>query len=198
MESAIYGKNVKPEGKTPSIILCNPKYPQNVGSAVRAASCFGAKQVWWTGNRVRLDDKTKRLPREERMKSYKDVELKQFDKPFDHFKGCVPVAIELMPGSESLVTFEHPENAVYVFGPEDGSVDKVSKSFCHRFIHIPTYHCTNLAAAVYIVLYDRIFKQWMAGGKVSSLLEDRGYILDSPAGEDVWSMVKEGIGTMGG
>lgn len=173
----IYGKNVKPEGKYPSIILTNPKYSANVGAAVRAASCFGAKQVWWTGNRVRVDE-GERLPREERLKGYKSVELRQFDYPFEHFKGdgVVPVALELLPGSECLFDFVHPEKAVYVFGPEDGSIDQVTRRFCHRFVSIPSKHCTNLAAAVYIVLYDRMIKHYQLTGEKLELSEDRGFI----------------------
>ena len=104
-EPLIFGKNSKPLGKYPAIVLNNPKYSANVGAAVRAASCFGAQQVWWTGNRVRLDE-NERLPREERLKGYKDVEMRQFNYPFEHFKheGVVPVAIELLAGSECLLT----------------------------------------------------------------------------------------------
>lgn len=182
----IYGKNAKPIGKFPSILLTNPKYSANVGAAVRAASCFGAKQVWWTGNRVRLDD-NQRLPREERMKGYKDIDMVQFDYPFDHLKGdgVVPVAIELLPGSECLYDFVHPEKAVYVFGPEDGSIDQMFRRFCHRFVTIPTRHCTNLAAAVYLVLYDRKQKHYQLTGEKDELNEDRGFI-DTQPNEDVW------------
>jgi tRNA(Leu) C34 or U34 (ribose-2'-O)-methylase TrmL len=60
----------------------------------------------------------------------------------------VPVAIELVPGSENLIEFEHPEKAVYVFGPEDGSVSQVVRRYCHRFIKIPARHCTNLSAVI--------------------------------------------------
>jgi tRNA(Leu) C34 or U34 (ribose-2'-O)-methylase TrmL len=171
----IYGKNAKPEGITPSIILCNPKYSANVGAIVRAASCFGAHQVWWTGNRVKLDD-AQRLPREERMKGYASVEMRQFDYPFDHFgRDVTPVALELLPGSECLLDFVHPENAVYVFGPEDGSIPQVLRKHCHRFVSIPSKHCTNLAAAVYIVLYDRIIKQYQLTGEKPRLNEERGF-----------------------
>ena len=102
----IYGKHTQPLGKYPAVVLTNPKYSANVGAALRAASCFGAKQLWWTGNRVRLDD-GQRLPREERLKGYKDVEIRQFDYPFEHFKGegVTPVALELLPGSECLFDF---------------------------------------------------------------------------------------------
>jgi len=156
----IYGKKSKKEGTTPAIALINPKYSHNVGAALRAASCFGAKQVWWTGNRVRLDDK-KRLPREERMKGFRDVELRNYDQIWDQFgPEVVPVAIELRQNSESLQSFVHPPNALYVFGPEDGSLGGNHLSRCHRFVVIPTKHCVNLAAAVYIILYDRFQKEF--------------------------------------
>jgi len=187
-EPLIYGKNSKPLGVCPAIILNNPKYAANVGAAVRAASCFGAKQVWWTGNRVSLDS-GERLPREERLRGYKDVQLKQFDYPFEHFKekGIVPVAIELLPGSECLFDFVHPERAIYVFGPEDGSIDQVTRRFCHRFVKIPTAHCTNLAAAVYLVLYDRAIKRYQSTGEVMELTEERGFVGDDDqSNQDVW------------
>jgi len=172
---SIYGQNAKPEGITPSIILCNPKYSANVGAAVRAASCFGAKQVWWTGNRVRLDD-NQRLPREERLKGYKNVEMRQFDYPFEHFdRDVTPVAIELLPNCECLLDFVHPEKAAYLFEPEDGSIPQVLRQHCHRFVSIPTRHCTNLAAAVYIVLYDRAIKHYLSTGEKLELNEERGH-----------------------
>lgn len=186
--NATFGKNAKPEGKYPAILLTNPKYSANVGAALRAASCFGAQQLWWTGNRVRLDD-GERLPREERLKGYREVELRQFDYPFEHFKGATPVAIELLPNSECLFDFVHPENAVYVFGPEDGSIDQVSRRFCHRFVSIPTKHCTNLAAAVYLVLYDRAIKHYQLTGEKLSLTEHRGPMNGSD--ENIWADVRE-------
>ena len=65
--------------------------------------------------------------------------------------------------AESLIDFEHPERALYVFGPEDGSLDRAVLARCHRFLVIPTRHCTNLSAAVYTVLYDRHAKRVQSG-----------------------------------
>lgn len=163
---SIVGKNAKPVGVTPAIVLTNPKFPHNVGAAQRAASCFGVQQLWFTGNRVSLEpEKGQRLPREERMRGYKDVEVIQFDYFFDQFDDTVtPVAVELRPNSENLVDFDHPPNALYVFGPEDGSIPQVTLRHCHRFVVIPTKHCVNLAAAVYIMLYDRLLKQYQREG----------------------------------
>lgn len=180
--SRIFEKRKIPDGVAPAVLLVDPKFPHNVGAAVRAASCFGVTQVWMTGNRVPLEpSKGYRLPREERMKGYKDVDLIAFDYPFDRFKDVVPVALEVRQNSESLVHFIHPENAVYVFGPEDGSIPKTILRLCHRFVIIPTAHCLNLAAAINVVLYDRKAKR-MAAGLEEALTpgdyENRGLIGD--------------------
>jgi tRNA(Leu) C34 or U34 (ribose-2'-O)-methylase TrmL len=125
--TGVWAKDKTPQGAAPAIALINPRYAHNVGGAVRAASCFGAKQVWWTGERVQLDaGKGQRLPREERMKGYKDVTIVQYDHVFDQFGPDVtPVAVELRENAEPLPDFVHPQNALYVFGPEDGSLGKV-------------------------------------------------------------------------
>ena len=165
------------DGRTPAIVLVDPKFAHNVGAAVRAASCYGLGQVWFTGDRVQLvGERRFRLPREERMRGYQDVELRHSDQPFDAFdRGAVPVAVELRRNAESLITFEHPEPAVYVFGPEDGSLDRAILGLCHRFVVIPTRHCTNLSAAVYTVLYDRHAKRVAAGLEEPHTVHGRGF-----------------------
>lgn len=159
------------DGITPAVALVNPKFPHNVGAAVRAASCYGISQVWFTGGRVELDgSKGRRIPREERMRGYQDVQIRHCDYFFDAFTAAVPVAVELRDGSESLIDFDHPHRAVYVFGPEDGSLSRSTLGQCHRFLTIPTRHCTNLAAAVYTVLYDRHAKRVRAGLEIRNTL----------------------------
>lgn len=155
----------KPGGITPAVILINPKFAHNVGAALRACSCFGVRQLIYTGDRIEGDLALKgRLPREERMKGYKDVDLCACDYPFERLPDdAVPIAVELREGSTPLTFFEHPENAVYVFGPEDGSLRHVQVRECHQFIVIPSAHCLNLAAAVNVVLYDRRVKRQLAG-----------------------------------
>jgi tRNA(Leu) C34 or U34 (ribose-2'-O)-methylase TrmL len=160
----IVERSEAPVGRAPAVVLIDPKYAHNVGMVVRLASCYGFKQVWFTGERVSLDISfRKRLPREERMKGYADVEIINYDYPFEQFKDVVPVAVEVRKGSEPLHAFEHPHNAVYVFGPEDGSVSKPHISHCHRFVVIPTRHALNLATAVATVLWDRQYKAWLGG-----------------------------------
>jgi tRNA G18 (ribose-2'-O)-methylase SpoU len=70
--SKVIGKNYPKIYQPPAIILCNPKYPRNLGAVIRSASAFGIKHVLYTGDRIELDEK-ERLPREERMRGYRDV-----------------------------------------------------------------------------------------------------------------------------
>lgn len=160
----VSGRGPAPAGRAPAVILADPKYAHNVGMVIRLASCYGVGQVWYTGGRVALDiSPRKRLPREERMKGYADVEVINCDYPFAQFADATPVAVEVREKAEPLHGFEHPENALYVFGPEDGSIGKALLSHCHRFVVIPTRHCLNLATAVATVLWDRQYKGWLNG-----------------------------------
>jgi tRNA(Leu) C34 or U34 (ribose-2'-O)-methylase TrmL len=175
------------DGRAPAVVLTDPKFPHNVGAAVRAASCYGIGQVWFTGDRVQLAGERRfRLPREERMRGYQDVELRHSDQPFDAFAAtAVPVAVELRRNAESLIDFVHPDHAVYVFGPEDGSLDRAVLGLCHRFVVIPTRHCTNLAAAVYTVLYDRHAKRVAAGLEAANTVAGRDFDEPDHMGEAV-------------
>lgn len=150
--------------KAPAIVLHMPKYPHNVGQVVRLASAFGIGQVWYSGERIR-EALGARLPREERMRRYEDVALVNHPDPLARLcsavPGACPVAVELRPGSESLVDFIHPDGdspPIYVFGPEDGSLPGPVVKRCHRFVVIPSYECLNLATSVAAILYDRMAK----------------------------------------
>ena len=78
------------------------------------------------------------------MRGYKEVEVRHADQFFDVFKDAVPVAVELR-NAESLMDFVHPEHALYVFGPKDGSLGRATLAQCHRFLVIPTRYRANLS-----------------------------------------------------
>lgn len=158
-----------------AVLLINPKTPYNVGSAIRACSIFGVPLLRWTGKRITaaqgqrkagsgLKSNRPRLPREERLKDYTNVDWREDTLDvidwLRYAEMLVPVAVEIRDGAESLADFVHPERALYVFGPEDGSLGRGVLTACHRFVRIPSVTRTpfNLAAAVNIVLYDRFVK----------------------------------------
>lgn len=135
-----------------AIGLFQPKSAVNVGSAMRAAGCYGAAMVATTGRRFG------RSPTDT-MKTYRHLPLIQCDDlhgviPFD----CVPVAVDLVEGAQTLDEYEHPERAFYVFGPEDGTLGERLLSWCRDVVYVPTNGCMNLAATVNVVLYDRMVK----------------------------------------
>lgn len=136
-----------------AIGLHQPKTPSNVGSALRAASVFGAAMVACSGRRYHR-------AATDTMKAYRHLPLVQVDDlrsivPFD----AVPVAVDLVEGARNLMDYTHPERAIYIFGPEDGTLGPEILSWCRDRVYVPTSHCMNLAATVNVVLYDRATKR---------------------------------------
>lgn len=139
-----------------SVGLVNPKAAVNVGHVMRACGVYGASQVFFTGARF---DKAKQFITDPQ-KHYRHIPLMNVDDlhaviPYD----CVPVAVDLIEGAQSLVEYQHPERAFYIFGPEDGTLGRKVTDWCRDVVYVPTIGCMNLAATVNVVLYDRLAKQ---------------------------------------
>ena len=135
-----------------AIGLDNPKHAVNVGSAMRAAGCYGAAMVAVRGDRFGSapTDTTKQY-RHRPLLRVDDLKLVI---PYD----CVPVAVDLIEGAIPLTEYKHPERAFYIFGAEDATLGYRVLSWCRDIIYIPTDGCMNLAATVNVVLYDRMVK----------------------------------------
>lgn len=139
-------------GAYAAIGLSNPKTPANVGGVLRAAGCFGVSLVVTTGQRYT------RAPTDV-AKAYQSIPLLHVSDlhaavPFD----CVPVAVELTAMSRPLPRYVHPPRAFYVFGPEDNTLPGEILRWCQDVVVIPSNGCLNLAAAVNVLLYDRLAK----------------------------------------
>ena len=93
---------------------------------------------------------------------YKHIPLIHFPTWEDYRKHAiydwVPVAVEFGHNMESLETFEHPKRAVYLLGPEDGSLCVYAIALAKTMVSIPSKQCLNQAVAGSIVMYDRIAK----------------------------------------
>ncbi len=137
-----------------AIGLFNPKTGANVGSVLRAAGCYGAALVVAAGKR----NAYRRMPTDTQNEWRRTPFLKVDDLHSAIPHGCVPVAVDLVEGAQSLVTYKHPERAFYVFGPEDGTLGDRVISWCRDVVYVPTRYCMNLAASVNVVLYDRMVK----------------------------------------
>jgi len=135
--------------------LTNPKSPSNVGSVMRAAGCFQVDSVLYTGERYSLAAKfntdTKNIARH--------IPLVGVDNFIENLpENTQIVCVELVEGATSLPEFQHPENAIYIFGPEDGTISNKIIEKAHSVVYVPTIGCMNLAAIVNVVLYDRLSK----------------------------------------
>ena len=57
---------------------------------------------------------------------------------------------------EDLQNFVHPLQAMYILGPEKGSLSSETLSKADHIVKIPTSFSLNVAIAGAIVMYDRI------------------------------------------
>lgn len=133
--------------------LDNPKDKLNVGSVLRAASVYQAALVTISGKRYGGHAAT------DTMKAYRHIPLILVVDLFDALPlDCVPVAVDIIEGARELPKYVHPERAFYIFGAEDATLGERITSKCRDIIYVPTNGCMNLAAAVNVVLYDRMAK----------------------------------------
>lgn len=135
--------------------LYNPKSPENVGSVMRAAGCYQAAAVRFTGERfsraVKYQTDTKNR--------HSTIPLTHVTDLLDDLPEDVKVVcVEFAEGATLLPEFSHPEHAIYVFGPEDGSLPQALIDAADHVVFVPTFGCMNLAASVNVVLYDRLSK----------------------------------------
>lgn len=142
-----------------AIGLINPKSPENVGAVLRAAGCYGVKTIYYTGTRFERAAKYQ-LDTKQRSET---IMLTGVASLLEHRRpGQALVCVELAEGATPLPAFQHPEHALYVFGPEDGSIDQALIDAADAVVYVPTIGCMNLAATVNVLLYDRLAKQQMA------------------------------------
>ena len=144
--------------------LVNPKSPENVGMVMRAAGCYEASKVFYTG--VRFDRARQFFTDTKNM--HEKIPLQHADDLLTTVpEGAKIVSVELVEGAMPLMDFQHPEHAYYIFGPEDGSLTQTVLDASDHVVYIPTIGCMNLAATVNVVLYDRLAKS------VGTTIEDR-------------------------
>ncbi|WP_192252034.1 RNA methyltransferase [Mesorhizobium silamurunense] len=155
-----------------AIGLVRPKSPGNVGGAMRAAHCYGASMVaiesdrtsgkYFMGSPLDTPNAWKHIP---------TLHTHNLRELVPH--GCVPVAVDLVEGAVALPSFQHPARAFYVFGPEDGTLGRRHLDWCAHKVMIPMRGCSNLAATVNVILYDRLAKaeRYSRGIRNSDLVE---------------------------
>ncbi len=135
--------------------LTDPKSPSNVGAVMRAAGCYQVDEVRYTGVRYAraakfhtdTKDASKKIPLNAVTALTNNLTPEQ-----------KVICVDLVEGAIPLPEFEHPDNALYIFGPEDGTISQEVINSADAVVYVPTIGCMNLAASVNVLLYDRLAK----------------------------------------
>lgn len=153
-----------------TIGLSNPKSPGNVGGIMRAAGCYGVAEVRYTGDRfpraAKFQEDTKNVTSAIPLLG---VESLTQNLPQDVKIICV----EFARGATALPVFVHPPKALYLFGPEDGSLSQEILDQADDVVYVPTIGCMNLAATVNVLLYDRLAKSAPHLSDADAVLQSR-------------------------
>lgn len=163
-------QNIKMKPPRVSIALINPKSVTNVGAVMRAAGCYQVDAVFYSGSRY---DRAAKMQTDT-----KDIQQKIPLSGVDDLLASVPenakvICIELALGAIPLPDYQHPDNAVYVFGPEDGTISQSIIDRADAVVYVPTAGCMNLAASVNVVLYDRLVKSAQYHASDALILQSR-------------------------
>lgn len=135
--------------------LSNPKSPTNVGAVMRAAGCYNATQVRYNGTRY---NRAVKFQTDTHNSKARIALVEMEDLTADLAPDVEIVCVELVVGATALPQFVHPQNVIYLFGPEDGSLPQDVVDQAHHVVYVPTNGCMNLAATVNVVMYDRLAK----------------------------------------
>jgi len=175
------GKDLLAKNSHVTIGLTNPKTPSNVGGIMRAAGCYSVDQVIYTGHRYthaakfigsknntdtqKLGEKIPLIAIEDFLQLRQPSPQQQLAKLPESTK---IICVDLVEGATPLPHFQHPDQALYVFGPEDGTISQEVIDQADDVVYVPTVGCMNLAASVNVLLYDRLAKSLVKQEKLAT------------------------------
>jgi len=170
------GKQLQVENSHVTIGLTNPKSPSNVGAVMRAAGCYSVEQVFYTGRRYANAVKFNNSKHNTDTKNaHEKIPLKAAEnfENLESLRALLPertkiICVDLVEGAIPLPYFEHPDQALYIFGPEDGTISQTVVNNADSVVYVPTVGCMNLAASVNVLLYDRLAKSMVNNNKIES------------------------------
>jgi tRNA/rRNA methyltransferase len=150
-----------------TIVLQRPRYPENIGSAVRAMCNMGMRRL------VVVSPENYDLQRVYRLATHAAREVVDEIALFDDLKTAltdyhfvVGTTARLGGERKRIVTpggmaaevaeISRENQVALVFGPEDRGLSNADLRLCHRLVNIPTadFSSLNLAQAVMILCYE--------------------------------------------
>jgi tRNA G18 (ribose-2'-O)-methylase SpoU len=128
----------------------------NMGTGIRNANAFGAKEVFYIGDRKW--DRRSAVG----VHNYTEVQwiptIEDFKKLGERY---VIVGIDNVPGSCSIRHYHWPRNTLMVFGEEGAGLTPAMQAFCKDIVEIPMFgsvRSLNCGTASGIVMYDFVEK----------------------------------------
>jgi tRNA (guanosine-2'-O-)-methyltransferase len=138
-----------------AIGVYNIKNEINVGTLWRSAFALGASYFFTIGRRYtpQCSDTTQ---------SHRHIPYHRFSNESDFLShipyDCQLVGVEIVPAARQLEDFTHPQRAIYLLGPEDGSLSEQLLNRCQYVVKFNSRFCLNVSTAGSIVMYDRAAK----------------------------------------
>ncbi|MGN6474963.1 MAG: TrmH family RNA methyltransferase [Mycobacteriales bacterium] len=136
------------------VAIENWQHDFNIGTVVRNANAFQAAAVHIVGNR--------RWNRRGAMVTDRYVDVRHHATIDDiaawaAADGLPLIGIDLLPGSESIVTADLPRRCVLVFGQEGPGLSESAREACDAVLHVPQHGSTrsiNAGVASGIAMYE--------------------------------------------
>jgi len=189
-----------------SIVLMEPKYPENIGAAARCAMNMGISQLIVV--RDEAPDQEKMLKMATHKAAHLIEDLKRFTNlkdalaPFSHVLGATARQgrkrrIENSPRymmDTILPLLEHNQVAL-LFGPEHRGLTNEDLKYCQTTVTIPTadFSSLNLAQAVAILCYE-LYWGVMYSGKI---MQSTPKLASSHELEGMYEHVEKLLNTIG-
>ncbi len=153
-----------------AIVLQQPRYPENIGSAARAVSNMGIGRLYVVNpenyDPVRINKLATHAAAEvvENIRTFADLKtaLAEFNCVVGttaRLGGQRPVLNSPEVMAAKLVPLSRDNQIAVLFGPEDRGLTNEDLRLCHQLVHIPTaeFSSINLAQSVMILSYE-LFK----------------------------------------
>jgi len=150
-----------------SIVLNRPRFPENIGSAVRAMRNMGLSKL------IVVDPENYDTEKIMRLATHESAEMVEQIKRYDDLESAVAsmnyvVGTTARLGGERqtiqkpadlakrLISISEENSIAIVFGPEDRGLTNEEIRLCHVLINIPTadFSSINLAQSVMIICYE--------------------------------------------
>ena len=153
-----------------AIVLQQPRYPENIGSAARAVSNMGIGRLYVVDPENYDPARVNKLATHAAAAVVENIrifaDLKTALAEFSHVVGTTarlggqrPVLSSPAGMAEKLVPLSRDNQIAVLFGPEDRGLTNEDLRLCHQLVHIPTaaFSSINLAQSVMILSYE-LFK----------------------------------------